>query len=443
MLDQNGNIIIDKLNLAGYQAYYVGGCVRDYLLKQPFNDIDIATSAHPQTVLALFEQAVPTGIAYGTVTVIVDQLPYEVTTFRRDYDYTDGRRPSVVSFSETLTEDLARRDFTINAMAMGADGQIIDPYDGQADLNARLIRAVGNPSDRFKEDKLRKLRAVRFAAQTGFALDEQLRQALRDNSNLNGVSAERILVEIDKILMSDRPSHGIRLLAEVGLLDGIDPALAAMVGFDQHNPHHLYDVFEHSLRVLDLTPADLALRWTALLHDSGKPPSYSLDDDGIGHFYGHQKISLEIANKVIQQLKMPKARARQIRLLIEHHMHKPVLKTRPLRRWISKIGRQNVEDMIQFLRADMLGTGTANEEYIKQLRSALDEVYAENSVFSKADLQIDGHQLMAAFQPLKEQPQQLGALFDDMLKLCIEEPQHNSREGLLAYTAQWLRAHSI
>ncbi len=437
-MNQVAKTVAKMLIKAGYQAYFVGGCVRDQLLNLPYDDIDIATSALPDVVMALFDKTIATGIEYGTVTVCQAGHSFEVTTFRRDYDYTDGRRPSVVAFSDDITTDLSRRDFTINAMAMTLDGEIIDPFGGQADLNAKLIRTVGLADVRFAEDKLRKLRAVRFAAQKNFRLDKQLRNALKRDANLQGVSIERIFSELNKILLSDNASYGLRLLADCGLLAEVSPKLADMVGFDQKNPHHKYDLFEHTLRVVDYVPQTLPLRWAALLHDVGKLDTMTIGDDGVGHFYDHQSYSVIIAEQLLNKLKAPTKLRQTVLNLVGKHMYKPVLEAKPLRRWINKIGLDNVDDMVALMRADMLATGTLDESFTDQLKLDIAKILAEKPPFSRADLVLNGHQLMAQFDVLKDNPKLLKPLFGYLVEHCLAVPADNNKTQLLHLAENWL-----
>ncbi len=440
-MNESAKQVIKTLQAAGHSAYFVGGCVRDYLMGVPYQDIDIATSARPTAVLALFDVAIPTGLDYGTVTVCLAGERFEVTTFRRDYQYADGRRPNVVSFSAHIAEDLSRRDFTINAMALDLEANVIDPFGGLADLKAKLIRTVGVAAERFAEDKLRKLRAVRFAAQKNFRLSDGLRAALQDDPNLVGVSVERIFDEFNKILLSEHPAYGLRLLADCRLLAEISPKLAAMVGFDQKNPHHKYDLFEHTLRVVAALPADLTLRWAALLHDVGKLDTMTIGDDGVGHFYDHQSQSVLIANQLLNRLKAPKKLNRAVANLVKHHMYRPVLKDKALRRWLNKIGSSAVDQMIALMRADMLATGTLDGSFSDDLHLKVTELLTRKPVFGRADLAVDGRVLMAQFKVLHDQPKYLKPLFKHLVECCLEQPEKNERAALLALTESWLSNH--
>ncbi len=434
--------VIKKLLKAGYSAYYVGGCVRDSLLGIPFDDVDIATNARPEAVIELFDRVVPSGLKYGTVTVLRDEQSIEVTTFRRDYDYVDGRRPTAVAFSDTLEEDLVRRDFTINAMAMSEDGALIDLFAGREDLKRGIIRTVGEPAERFKEDALRKLRAVRFAAQKNFKLDKSLFDELKRNPLLEGVSVERIFEELNKILLSNAPAYGLNLLADCGLLLQIYPKLADMVGFDQCNPHHKYDLFQHTLKVVEAVPATLELRWAALLHDVGKLDTMTIGDDGIGHFYGHQQQSVVWAKRILKHFKAPNALTDSVVNLVDYHMYKPVVKAKPIRRWINKIGKDSVPDMIALMRADMIATGTLDGSFCEELSAEVEGVLTAGAVFGRTDLAVNGHDLMARFEVLKAQPKLLKPLLNELVECCLERPQHNSKAQLLKIAENWIEGRA-
>ncbi len=433
--------VIIKLLKAGYQAYYVGGCVRDSLLGVSFDDVDIATNARPESVIELFDKVVPSGLKYGTVTVLQDGQAIEVTTYRRDFDYEDGRRPTTVAFSDRLEEDLIRRDFTINAMAMSQGGMLIDLFGGQRDLKLGIIRTVGEPAERFREDALRKLRAVRFAAQKNFKLDQSLFDELKRNPFLNGVSAERIFEELNKILLSEAPAYGLNLLADCGLLLQIYPKLADMVGFDQRNPHHKYDLFQHTVKVVEAVPASLELRWAALLHDVGKLDTMTIGADGVGHFYGHQQQSVVWAKRILKHFKASKALTDSVVNLVDYHMYKPVVKAKPIRRWINKIGKDSISDMIALMRADMIATGTLDGSFCEQLSAEVDGVLTAGAVFGRADLAVNGHDLMARFKVLKEQPKLLKPLLNWLVECCLEKPEQNTKAQLLILTENWLKEY--
>lgn len=301
----NKEEVLERLEKAGYESYLVGGFVRDRIMGRASSDVDIATKARPNQIEEIFKdlKIIDVGKNFGTIRVIGHGQEYEITTFRKDFSYKDKRRPGQVVFADEIESDLERRDFTINAMAL-RNNELIDPFGGQNDIKEKIIRAVGNPHERISEDYLRALRAVRFAANLGFDIERNLEEAIKKNSkNLAYISVERQAAELDKILVGPDPARGIRLLEKLGLLGEIFPEVKEMVGFDQHSPHHYLDCFDHSLKVLEGTPPDLVTRLGALFHDTGKPATFFLDEEGNGRFFGHQKISQEIAEKRLKYLK--------------------------------------------------------------------------------------------------------------------------------------------
>ena len=298
--------IIDRLNKHGHRAYVVGGCVRDCLLGIMPKDWDICTSALPEEMQRIFrdQHVVETGLKHGTLTVVIDHIPYEVTTFRVDGEYTDHRHPDEVRFVRDVREDLARRDFTVNAMAYHPEEGLVDAFGGQEDLAAGIIRCVGEAERRFDEDALRILRALRFASTYCFAIEEHTAAAVHSlKETLADVAAERIRVELAKLLCGKGAGDILRSYHDV--MGQVIPQVRPMVGFEQHTPHHRYDVWEHTIRAVEAVPATEVLRLTMLLHDSGKPAAFTMDENGVGHAYGHQKISAEIADKVLTSLMPP------------------------------------------------------------------------------------------------------------------------------------------
>jgi len=291
---------INKLDENGFEAFAVGGCVRDSILNKVPGDWDMTTSALPENIISIFDKTIPTGMKHGTITIIIDKESFEVTTYRIDGDYKDNRRPDQVEFVTSIKEDLSRRDFTINAMAYNHKEGLIDFFNGKEDLQSRIIRCVGDANTRFKEDALRMLRAIRFSAQLEFSIEEETFKAIANNSHLiKAISQERIREELTKILLSEKPSYAFINLEKSGILKHILPEIQKMAGFDQRNPHHDKDIFMHTLSVVDNTPKDKNLRLAALFHDIAKPVTFSVDNKGIGHFYGHGKIGTEITEKVL------------------------------------------------------------------------------------------------------------------------------------------------
>ena len=321
-LPQRTLAALDALENAGFETWIVGGYVRDALLGRPSSDIDIATQAHWQDVQRVFEgqgyRTHETGTAHGTLTVIVDEQALEVTTYRSDGAYADARHPNQVSFVRTIAEDLARRDFTMNALAYHPARGLFDPYGGHADLEARIIRAVGDPDRRFSEDALRMLRACRFAAELGFAIDPNTFEGMLANKGLlPRISTERITHELQRLLLGEHA--GRALTATVDVLAAVLPELVAMKGFEQRTPYHIYDVLEHTARVLDGVPPYPLVRWAALFHDMGKPAAFFTDEGGTGHFYGHAAISVMLARGIMDRLELSSAFAAQVLTLVERH----------------------------------------------------------------------------------------------------------------------------
>jgi len=419
----------------------VGGAVRDELLGRPHADWDIATALLPEAVMARARSAglrvIPTGIQHGTVTVILDDEPVEITTFRSDGDYRDGRRPESVRLGVSLAEDLARRDFTINAMALPLEGGgLVDPHGGQADLKAGLIRAVGEPLDRFGEDGLRPLRACRFAAQLGFRIEGATLAAIPRRLDVaRKVAVERVFIELTKLLAGAHPRTGLEPLRGSGLLDLWLPELGAMKGSGQ-NRHHRFDVWDHTLETVRLVPAEPALRWAALLHDAGKPTMRSVDGTtGEAHFYGHEERSLEIAAAILGRLKAGHALVREVLALVRHHgVHpEPGWSDAACRRLLRRLAEDGLapETWAVFRLADQRAKGTEDPE--REPRHAavvarLEALAAARPPLAARDLALDGEALMA-LAGRKGGPW-LGALQADLLEAVLEDPARNTAEGL-------------
>jgi uncharacterized domain HDIG len=352
------NKILYMLESNGYQAYLVGGCVRDHLIGKKPSDYDVATNATPEDIERIFSdfKIVDIGKKFGTITIVMEEAQVEVTTFRSEDKYIKGRKPENVKYISNLTEDLKRRDFTINAIAYNPKVGFIDPFGGMSDLKLRTIRCVGDPNERLKEDYLRILRAVRFATQLEFTIDVQTANACaKFSSKLKDISKERIRDEFIKILLSDKPSYGIRLMKDLGILQVILPEMIPAIGFDQRNPHHDLTVFEHTLEVLDNTPKVLEVRVAALFHDIGKPYTFKLDENGIGHFYGHEKISTEIAKEVLTRLNFSNELIKNSLVLINEHMnYAKYLNKKYVKRQLQRIGYKNFNNLIDLQIADKL-----------------------------------------------------------------------------------------
>lgn len=431
-LPKQVNQIIHTLKQNGYDAYAVGGCVRDTLLGRSPMDWDITTSALPQQVKRLFSHTIDTGIQHGTVTVMLDYEGYEVTTYRIDGEYEDARHPREVIFTGNLVEDLKRRDFTINAMAYNDESGLVDAFDGIGDLHKGVIRCVGNPNDRFQEDALRMLRALRFAAQLGFSIEKETKAAISELSgNLAKVSAERIQMELVKLLTSDHPQE-IRTVYELGLSRIFLPEFDRMMETPQKNKHHSYSVGEHTIHTLQEIEPDKVLRLTMLLHDVAKPVCITCDNQGQNHFKGHPAEGAVMAREILRRLKFDNDTIDRVCCLIRYHDDRPELNPRNVRRAMSRIKIENMEALFAVKRADMLGQSLYHREeklkYIDTYERMYREILEQEQCVQKKDLAINGRDLIAmGMKPGKGLGNVLDALFEEVL----DHPELNTRERLL------------
>ena len=425
---------IRQLENAGYRAYAVGGCVRDHLLGITPHDYDITTSALPEQISAVFAQLpqVLGGEKHGTVGVILEHQMYEITTFRTEGGYSDSRHPDWVEFVTEVRQDLARRDFTVNAMAYHPEEGLVDPWGGRADLEKGILRAVGEPVRRFEEDALRILRAVRFAVRFDLEVEENTLQAMFDlTDRMQALARERVFSELCGLLplLSAR-----QMLQFAPILCAVVPGLQACVGFDQKNPHHIYDVYTHTAYAVEAAPRDLTLRWAALLHDIGKPACFTQDEKGIGHFYGHDEKSAELSLQVLEQLKAPTALKNRVCLLITQHM-KPLLPDKKLlRRRIGKLGEETVWQLWALQRADTLATGTHTLEESDAVAELLNQLKEENACCSLSELAVNGRDLMElGFAPGKA----LGGCLEWLLLQVQSELLPNEKAALLCAAQQY------
>lgn len=427
-----------RLQEAGFEAYVVGGSVRDLLLGRPVQDWDVTTAARPEEVQALFRRTIPTGIQHGTVTVLRGDEPIEVTTFRGEGAYSDGRRPDSVEFVSELERDLERRDFTINAMALDPVARkLADPLDGQGDLLAGVLRAVGDPRERFDEDGLRALRAVRFAALLDLEIDPPTLAAIPATmARFRCVSAERVRDELLKLLMARIPSRGIELLRETGLLAEILPELLPCIGLTQ-NAHHEDDVYRHTLRVLDALPADAVLRLAGLLHDVAKPLTAAprKDDPSQNSFHRHEQVGAELCDTVIaRRLKLSNEDRQRLCHLVRHHLFG--LDAHPskaaLRRLVRRVGPASVDDLFALREADIAcrPDGRCRVAELHTLRERVGEILSEPPLLSVRDLAIDGEALMAALS--RPPGRWIGETLRRLLERTTEDPSLNTQERLLA-----------
>ena len=431
--------LIARLNEAGFSAYAVGGCVRDSLLGLTPHDWDLCTSALPEDMLRVFrnERVAETGLKHGTLTVIRNHVPYEITTFRVDGTYTDHRHPDSVAFVADVAEDLARRDFTVNAMAWSPADGLTDLFGGRNDLEAGIIRCVGEPCRRFEEDALRILRALRFASVFDFAIDPATDEAARKQaSSLRNVAGERIREELLKLLCGRGAGRILRAYPDI--LGVVIPEILPMVGYDQQNHHHSWDLWEHTVRALEGVPPEPDLRLTMLLHDTGKPSVRTTDERGEGHYKGHQAASGKIAERVASDLRLDTASRNRIVRLVEYHdiplrteSGETNLDRAFLLRRLNRFGEKDLRALFLIHRADRIATGYSSPERedarLKERMDALDALLAEQPCFTVKDLAVNGHDLMAAGFRGKAVGDTLQRLLEDVMDGKTE----NTREALL------------
>ncbi len=425
-------VIIRTLEKNGHEAYVVGGCVRDLLLGRNPDDWDITTSARPEQVKALFRRTVDTGLKHGTVTVLMDKESYEVTTYRIDGEYEDGRHPRDVTFTSSLEEDLKRRDFTINAMAYNPSAGLVDLFQGCQDMAEKRIRCVGDPAERFTEDALRIMRAVRFSAQLGFEIEEKTREALRVMSpNLRHVSAERIRTELVKLLLSPNPDF-LREAYETGITREFLPEFDVCMVTEQNTPHHCFTVGEHILHSLTLVRADKILRLTMLLHDIGKPAVKRTDENGRDHFKIHGPKSEEMAYEILRRLKLDNDTIQKVCTLIKWHDYRPEPEPVSVRRAMNKIGEELFPLYLEVQRADTLAQSTyRREEKLERLQGVCrcyDRIQEEKQCISLKTLAVSGRDLIkAGYRPGPE----IGVVLSQMLEHVLEFPEDNIEEILM------------
>ena len=425
-LPPNVHVCIETLEKEGFSCYAVGGCVRDALLGLTPHDYDLCTAAKPETIAQIFagHTLVRSGEKHGTIGVVIDGEVYEITTYRTEGDYTDGRHPGWVEFVDDITLDLSRRDFTVNAMAYSPTRGYADPFGGRQDLKDGVLRCVGEAEKRFSEDALRILRGVRFEVRYNLEVEKDTKNAMfRLAPLMENLARERVFDELCKLLPLVNAED---LLAFAPVLTQVIPELAPLMGFDQKNPHHQYDIFTHTAQVVAGTPADLALRWAALLHDIGKPGCFSQDEQGIGHFYGHAKLGAQIADSILLRLKAPTALRQRVVLLIEQHMTPLEPDKKLLRRRLSKLGSEAVHQLLALQRSDM-GAKPADDSRFSQIQLLLQEIEAENACLSIRDLAVSGHDLMN----LGYRGPAIGQALQFLLEQVLDEQVENEKEALL------------
>jgi poly(A) polymerase/tRNA nucleotidyltransferase (CCA-adding enzyme) len=423
----------DRLAHAGKKAYLVGGAVRDHFLKRPTSDYDVATDALPQEVMKLFPRVIPTGIAHGTVTVLLKTYDIEVTTFRIDRGYSDGRRPDSVEFSMDIERDLERRDFTMNAIAYDLrKSTYIDPFEGRQDISRKIIRAVGDPVARFSEDGLRPLRAVRFASQLGFSIEDATLSAISASlERFMAVSAERVRDEFCKILMSPWAAGGITLLDTTGLLALIVPELLEGKGIGQKGVHE-YDVFEHSCLAMQAAPVDLVLRLAALFHDLGKPRSLKYDDEGSISFHDHESISEQMTREIMKRLKFPNSTIDHVCVLVKNHMfnYEHIWSDAAVRRFIARVGIERIDDLLALRRADETATASKVVDPSPTIlfRERINSVLANDHTFGLKDLAVNGNDLASI--GITRGPE-MGIVLHELMDTVLDDPDQNEKTKLL------------
>ena len=420
--------LINKLEDAGYETWVVGGCVRDHLMGNMPHDYDCCTAATPEQMQALFadRQLVLAGLKHGTVGVVTDSGVVEITTFRTEGGYLDSRHPDWVKFVRDVREDLARRDFTVNAMAFSPRRGLCDPFGGQEDLQKGLLRAVGDPVLRFREDALRILRGLRFAARFGFEIEENTRTAMHTEiAGLDTLARERVLTELEGFLLAATARD---ILAAAELLFRVIPELKPQLGFDQKNPHHEHDIFTHTAMVVERAPKDPVMRLTALLHDIGKVDTFTLDKNGVGHFYGHAAVGAKIAGDILRRLKCSNALHDEVIWLIAHHMDRFPCDEKSARKCLSKNGLLRMERLTMMQMADF--GGKVDEGDLDEWLRLLREVDAREGALTLKTLAVRGGDLMELGVP---RGQRVGEILNGLLSLVLAGELPNEREALLEY----------
>lgn len=428
--------IIHILNQNDFEAFIVGGCVRDSLRGKKPVDWDITTNASPYDVMRVFKQqnyrVIQTGVVHGTVTVVIKEDNFEITTYRIDGQYLDNRRPSSVTFTSSLEEDLMRRDFTINAMAYNHNEGLIDFHHGLLHLENKTINAVGNAEKRFNEDALRMLRAIRFACQLNFNIDEEIKVTLYKSSDLlKNISEERVKDELCKILKSNFPAMGIKLLMKYNLMKYIIPELYESENFDQHNKHHDKDVLQHTLAVLDNIPPKLDIRLAALLHDIAKPRCFTVDEAGQGHFYKHNVMGANMTKDILKRLKFDNKTIEKVYILILEHMSWfEKTSDATVKRFIGRVGIENLEDLFMLQIADSKASAKeyAGGSEILNTKARCEKILKENQPLSVKDLNIGGKELMELGVL---QGKNIGVILSELLNLVLENSELNHKEKLI------------
>lgn len=437
-MPQDVKFIISTLINNGYESYVVGGCVRDSILNKNPKDWDITTKAKPEEVIKSFNKVVLTGLKHGTVTVMVNKIGYEVTTYRTDGEYEDNRHPKEVKFVSSLKEDLSRRDFTINAMAYNEQDGLVDYFQGLEDLKNKIIKTVGNAKERFNEDALRMLRAIRFSAQLDFDIDEELLSAVKElKDNIKNISKERIREEFNKILLNN--PRKIDILKECKILELIIPEIRDTYNFNQNNSYHIYDLYNHTLKATEVIEQSIHLRLTMILHDLGKIKTKTTDEKGISHYYNHPRESVETAKNILKELKYDNDTINKVLILIKYH--DCTLKSKlSVKRLLTKIGEEAFRDLLKVQKADILAQNPiyATERLLNliSVESKLELILEQNECFNLRDLKINGEDLIElGFNKGKE----IGETLKYLLERVIENTELNNKEELIKLAKEKLK----
>lgn len=453
-LPEEVEYVIDEIMSAGYEAYLVGGCVRDFIMGVIPKDYDVTTDATPDEVHRVFDNMdvhiIDTGIKQGTVTVIRNHVPVEVTTYRTESTYSDNRHPDDVRFSKSLTDDLSRRDFTMNAIAWNPlrgknaevvqmtevdrtgtnDGSFVDVFNGIDDIKNNVIQCVGNPRDRFSEDALRIMRALRFASTLDFEIEGETAKAIFDlKDNLNNISRERIQKELEGLICGSAAERILREYANV--IAVIIPEIVPMIGLDQCTPYHIYDVWEHSIRVVSGVPGEPVLRLAALFHDIGKPPCFFKDEDGVGHFYGHPEVSAEMAGSIMRRLRFDNETRNKVLTLVRWHDLRPEATEKSVRKALVKVGAELFDEWIAIKRADNLAQApeiTERQDYISEIEEIGHRLIEAEGTMSLKTLNISGKDLMEL--GVREGPE-IGRILNELLADVLEERLTNEKTILI------------
>lgn len=433
-ITKHASRILQLFHSAGHYAFVVGGCVRDALMGAQLNDIDITTSATPSEMVKLFEdndiKFIETGLKHGTLTAVIEQEPFEVTTFRSDGEYDDFRHPNGVEFVSDIETDLARRDFTMNAIAYNDEQGFIDPFSGRQDINNKIIRAVGNAKTRFNEDALRIMRGIRFASVFGFSLENETKTAAIDNKMLlQNVSSERVYAELSKLLMGD---YVFDIMTEYkDVLGVIVPQLKPSFDCKQNNPWHVYDVYTHTAKAVSCAPKDLVLRLVMLFHDVGKPSCKTTDEKGIDHFYGHPKVSVEMAEKALRRLRVPNDVLERVLILVQCHDERIISDEKNIKKWLSKYGVDVVKELILVKKADMMAQNRqkTDEELLEleKTQKMIFEILQRGDVFDVSDLAVNGYDLIE----LGFKGAEIGGKLNELLEMVINEEVENEKIALI------------